>query len=786
METYSSELLKGVSPLIFVVDSIFNFNTGQSSSVGKNAVGSSAAFKSFFQKLTMHQTKCDNVPQQQQNVQSITEKFKTPEDTIASILALDPQTVGVGGTVVGKGPRTLKAKSKSSSRHPSPPPHRGFFARSNIVPVSHRHAFPPSKDPKGTKNVITRLNANLSKRGGGGNNNNGGINSSNVNSPEVQAEISSVIGGILPSGWMEKHLHALPSVLLIVTVVDLSRNLYEQAQLEQHLSNTLETLRSSCAKKRDCPVHLVCLIQDKTDKADSVAVSCGSPSLGGHHYSAKSDNQVEIDRLATIKTISRLSSSAITAMHVRKKDSSGNSGDDDEDSSGEYNYYYVEEELRKLQKSIREASMSYYLAQVRRCKKKHSHLHHGKFTDLLPVAARYCFKIGVFYEFQMHDDHTRAGKSVKYWAEAYQNVLDYYRYLQGCYYLPNQSIFKKQSSTKAKAIVLSGGGGDPKKLHTSTGGEAINHDMGRNAGNDGEPPRNVGNLTHSRNVGDNLQGVDEDHPPPLQPMSPPSDSVEVALVYGPKTDSASPAVDSKSPTPEQQKNENSNLLRTRFGDMIHQCRKVADWLNVKLLLMAYGAVIRATSESKMQFGIEEELASISLQISRHCQVFLSKPYSLCYGNDDGGNWEEDDGRCTTDPAWHFWQYTSQQRLILYQFMQRIPTTPNVLDSLNTEERKQCLASVHSASAGESLLKLRLAIQREKRRLRGGDLTDALKRVNNSGESEKKQRFVGSLGSADLIMKFQEESKRDHSGEKMKLQLFFQNSHYERRKLFLIY
>jgi len=801
METYPSELLKGVSPLIFVVDSILNHtaesankNNGEPSVTGNNALGSSTIFQSFFHKITMRQT-AKNVTVTQTPVKS-SSTFKqaaAENDTLASILALDPQTVGVS-SILGKNTKTPKMKSKSSSRPTSTPlsHHADFFSRANIVPVSHRHAFPPSKDPKGSKNAISRLNTNLSKRGvSGGNKTTNSVNgvgfgegfSNEDYSSKIQLEIASVIGGILPSGWIEKHLHALPSVLLIVTVVDLSNTLYQQAKLEQHLTNTLEALRSSCAKKRDCPVHLVCLIQDCNRTGNVVGgISCGSPSLGSYHH--RCANPVENERLANIKTVCRLSSNAITTVHICSKATySADNLDEDDGNNGEEFDFYIEEELQKLQQSIREASMSYYLTQVRRCKKKHSNLHHDKFMELLPVAARYCFKIGVFYEFQMHDDQTRAGKSAKYWMEAYQNVLDYYRYLQALYRRQNRQ--STSPSRKANTVILSsssGGGDDMKKMVVSSPASAgvintVQTNVSESIPDDSEIQCNTENMVLSRYAGE------EDHPPPPQPSTPSSqsDGVEVALVYSPRTGNGGITIGAKSPSKQkktQLKTQNimgddeSLLIQSRLGDMIHQCRKVADWLNVKLLLMTSGVILKATAEPKLQYETEEYFASIVLQIRRHCQVFLSKPWSLCYDDEDGIQWEKDDGRCVTDPAWHFWQYASQQRLVLHQFTQRIFTCWNAMDSLNFDERKQCSASFQSAAAGETLLKLRLAIRREKIRLGANDvkcanvtfLADALKRVNNSnsGEGEKRQRFVGSLCGSDLITKFLEEASRDHS------------------------
>ena len=140
-----------------------------------------------------------------------------------------------------------------------------------------------------------------------------------------------------------------------MTELYLESTLFEQAQLEQHLANALETLIGSCAKKRDCAIHLVCLV--KTSGRGPVAPS-----------------PAEVERLASMRSICRLGSSAVTAVHYFEK----------EDGNGHVSTSFFESELLSLQKAVRDESMLYYLTQVRRSRRKLSLLHHGKYVDLLP------------------------------------------------------------------------------------------------------------------------------------------------------------------------------------------------------------------------------------------------------------------------------------------------------------------------------------------------------------------------------------------------------------------
>jgi hypothetical protein len=126
---------------------------------------------------------------------------------------------------------------------------QGFFQRARIVPVSSRHGFPPSKDPKGEQNRVDQFMD--------------GNNKTLQTNKLLAATKQRPIDGILPSGWLEKHAHALPSVLLLVVQVTHDQQQFTQDQL---LLRTLENLQYSLASKRQCTIQIVGLVQEGVSK----------------------------------------------------------------------------------------------------------------------------------------------------------------------------------------------------------------------------------------------------------------------------------------------------------------------------------------------------------------------------------------------------------------------------------------------------------------------------------------------------------------------------------------
>ena len=251
-----------------------------------------------------------------------------------------------------------------------------FFQRARILSISTKHGFPPSKDPEGTQNRALLLSQTRATMAQGAT----GANALRLKSIMENRHTE----GIIPAGWLEKHVHALPSVLIVVTTLS-ATDTNQEAQ-NQHLLETMEHLRYNLASKRDCHLHVVCLMDDP------------SPSV------LKTDAW-----LTLVKHHTQLPSTSISLLSIKDLQS---------------DMVTSSPSLKDLHVTIREASLSYYLKQARRSKHKHVVLGHERQPTLLPLAARYCFKTGIFYEFQLKRE-----KSLKFFSLAYQHVLSYYQFL---------------------------------------------------------------------------------------------------------------------------------------------------------------------------------------------------------------------------------------------------------------------------------------------------------------------------------------------------------------------
>jgi tetratricopeptide (TPR) repeat protein len=250
-----------------------------------------------------------------------------------------------------------------------------FFQRARILSISIRHGFPPSKDPEGTKNrtmVVSQARTTMAQGATGAN----ALRLKNI------VENHPTPHGILPAGWLEKHVHALPCVLLVVTTCS-SNNQEEQ---NKYFLETMEHLKESMAPKRECHIHVVCLVENEP----SISVFTTDAWITmARHYTELPPTSI------TLLSTNDLKADIPTSI-----------------------------DFRLLIITIRDASLSYYLQQARRAKKKHAALGHEQQPTLLPLAARYCFKIGVFYEFQLNHE-----KSLKFFALGYRHTQLYYQFL---------------------------------------------------------------------------------------------------------------------------------------------------------------------------------------------------------------------------------------------------------------------------------------------------------------------------------------------------------------------
>jgi hypothetical protein len=271
---------------------------------------------------------------------------------------------------------------------------QGFFQRARIQAVSHRHAFPPSKDPDGSRNWTAALRASASDH----------------DSFFAQHPVT----GILPAGWLEKHVNAMPSVLVVVCTVCGSQEL--QAESDAFLYATVEHLAFSLVAKRRCQIHVVGLMEESLSPLqaegwsrailDRLLYQADEEDGGSPQASAANP----LVRLTLLNTTSDLEASAAVAQPAP---------------------------LQDLYTKVRHDCGAYYGAQVRRCRTKlrllreatasstASSASHLPPPPLLPLWIRYTFKMAIFYEFQW-----KHRKSLRYLAESYQYAVAYYQYLE--------------------------------------------------------------------------------------------------------------------------------------------------------------------------------------------------------------------------------------------------------------------------------------------------------------------------------------------------------------------
>lgn len=220
---------------------------------------------------------------------------------------------------------------------------QGFFQRARIQAVSVTHGLPPFGSSQKKKDALKKP-----------------------------------VEGILPAGWLEKHVHALPSVILIVCSVD------GDHRQDRMIMDTIQHFLSSIAPKRNCKIHVVGIMQKESQ---------------GETWSRMITSEVEDD-----VTVSLLKASV-----------------DLQESLG----VPTTLAFRKMHQQVRDDSMMYYLTQARRVKSKLAELKKATSSPyMLPLFIRYCFKIAIFYEFQWKHQ-----KSLRYFVEGYRHVKVYYEFL---------------------------------------------------------------------------------------------------------------------------------------------------------------------------------------------------------------------------------------------------------------------------------------------------------------------------------------------------------------------
>jgi hypothetical protein len=563
-----------------------------------------------------------------------------------------------------------------------------FFARARIESVSARHGFPPSKDPHGKQNLVYSMSSAISIN----NKNQTAAQAAAAAADKMQALFASsnsrqCVDGILPAGWLEKHVHALPSVILVVCTV--CSNQKQQARQDEHLYATIEHLAYSLVPKRHVTIQVVGLMQSDVTM------------IQGDGWCRAVTNQLQSPTNLMGNSVATTSSSGSSSDNNNSSSHgilSSNSKDDNNNNiasrrlpplisvtllRSESDFESINSPglppspaLLRLHDVVRNASLSYYLYQARRTKEKlalllslpldiyntnmnnspmkrrqqqQQQIGYGPPDPLLPLVIRYCFKIALFYEFQWKHE-----KSLRYMAEAHRYTGRYYQYLL-------LSLMQQQQQ---------------QQLETPTSSSSS--------------PR--------RNNETTVQDDSDD------------DNVEVALGGG--------FDNNTSRYSNQTQSFWQSVVPPPPSDMMYQCRAVADWLNLKLLSAGFvshteGGLVAATSQWR-----------------EHARIFCSSSSSSSssrqqqHSTATTANWS-----LQPQQEWFEWSYIARQRIVMSELVERHQPSKMLAVMLehNSNNNSQllhhhfdevmlrCSAWRTAESAVEALLRL----ARELDKVRGG-------------------------------------------------------------------
>ena len=616
MESYPEDLLVGVFPLVFCVDTTANHNNDDDDDEPKRKLFD--RFLDAVAALLMEDENGDDAVTDKRRRVSLFQADDSDESDDDGLLDAPKQQQQQprGGIYPGFGRRTTttitKAAGDAASYAKALTHGQGFFQRARIESISAKHGFPPSKDPDGTHSLSHALQQAVRDR------------KQQQQLDAVFEQHSSTLDGILPAGWLAKQAHALPSVILVVATVSAVRA--QQDEQDARLLETVKNLQESLATKRGCSIQVVGLMDDEITQAQADGWGRAVASQMEDQESPPTDPVVHVTVLRASSDVQSNDTGMPTSVA-----------------------------LKQLHRTVRDASLAYYLGQARRTKEKLTKLRGigsrrgraptGPPTQLLPLVIRYYFKIALFYEFQWNHQ-----KSLRYMSEGYRHIVQYYKYLV------SRTMNRVNSDGK-----LSSGEDEMDVSEISSGG----------------------------------------------------DSVEVSI-----SNTKSIAWSKVVPDPPD--------------DMIHQCRAVADWLNLKILTA--GFVSRTASG----------LLAAASQWRHHSAVFCSSKIQLS----------------ASIPAWLELSYVVRQRLVVSEMVERHP--PAAFGELGKdcdEVLLRCSAWRNYESAAEAMLRLSTALQRATTATEPGD---SVRKEAVEGDPMRPV-YVGGLGSEGLIPVLAEERRVVHKG-----------------------
>jgi hypothetical protein len=174
----------------------------------------------------------------------------------------------------------------------------------------------------------------------------------------------------------------------------------------------------------------------------------------------------------------------------------------------------------------------------------------------------------------------------------------------------------------------------------------------------------------------------------------------------------------------------SSIIAPPPDDMIQQCRAIAEWLNLKLLLAGFGS------------HTEGGALAAADQWRQHSRVFCARRHHSTTALLAGQEWFD-------------WAYIARQRLVMSQIVERHP--PKALGNLGNEYDEilmRCSPWRTCQAAAESIL--RLAVEMDKAEA---------KSLDHSKRSEPmRARYIGSLDSEEVSQCLEEESRVAHRGK----------------------
>jgi hypothetical protein len=164
-------------------------------------------------------------------------------------------------------------------------------------------------------------------------------------------------------------------------------------------------------------------------------------------------------------------------------------------------------------------------------------------------------------------------------------------------------------------------------------------------------------------------------------------------------------------------------------DMIQQCRAIAEWLNLKLLLAGFGS------------HTEGGALAAADQWRQHSRVFCARRSHSTTALLAGQEWFD-------------WAYIARQRLVMSQLVERHP--PKALGNLGNEYDEillRCSPWRTCQAAAESMLRLAVEMDKAEAKALGHERSEPMR-----------ARYVGSLDSEELSHCLREESQVAHRGK----------------------